>query len=145
MKSLFPMMTTNDLFFPDHMIDRFFGNVMKPFDSQYQVPRVDVEDRGDAYIVTTDLPGIAKEDISLSYDNDILTLSARHEDNKEEKDEQKNYIRKERVSRSFCRQFHVGNVYKEGIQAAFKDGVLTITLPKEAPKKIEAAKTIEIQ
>ncbi len=145
MKNLFPLIANNDLFFPDHFMDRVFGDMMKPFDASYSVPRVDIEDTGSAYVLKTDLPGVAKEDISLSYDNDVLTLSARHEANKEEQDEQKNYIRKERVSRSFCRQFHVGNIQKNDIQASFKDGVLTITLPKETPKEIEAAKTIEIQ
>lgn len=145
MKSLFPIISNNDLFFPDYMMNRFFGDMMKPLDAAYSVPKADIEDKDNAYVLTMDLPGVAKEDISLSYENDVLTLSAHHEDAKSEEDEQKHYIRRERVNRSFCRQFRVGNIRREDIQAAFKDGVLTITLPKESPKQVEAAKTIEIQ
>ena len=118
---------------------------MKPFDSSYSVPKVDVEDKENEYVLTTDLPGMAKEDIKLTYDKDILTISARHEEKKDEKDEKKNYIRKERTNQSFCRQFQVSGVQKDHIQASFANGVLTITLPKETAKQIEAAKTIEIQ
>ena len=104
-------------------------------------------DTDKAYVLTTDLPGIAKEDINVTYDNNVLTLSAKHEDTKEEKDakDKKNYIRKERTSKVFCRQFSVQNIQKEGIQANFKDGVLTIVMPKEDPKKVAESHRIAVQ
>lgn len=145
MRSLFPIVTNNDLVFPDNFVNHFFGDFMKPFDSSYSVPKVDVEDKGTEYVLTTDLPGMAKEDIKLTYDKDILTISARHEEKKDETDKKKNYIRKERTSQSFCRQFQVSGIQKDHIQAAFANGVLTVTLPKETAQQIEAAKTIEIQ
>ena len=104
MRSLFPIVTNNDLVFPDNFVNHFFGDFMKPFDSSYSVPKVDVEDKENEYVLTTDLPGMAKEDIKLTYDKDILTISARHEEKKDEKDEKKNYIRKERTSQSFCQR-----------------------------------------
>ena len=70
---------------------------------------------------------------------------ANSKEKKDEKDEKKNYIRKERTSQSFCRQFQVSGVQKDHIQASFANGVLTVTLPKETTKQVEAAKTIEIQ
>ena len=145
MRSLFPIVTNNDFVFPDHFVHHFFDDFMKPMDRSCSVPKVDVEDRDDAYVLTTDLPGMAKEDITLTYDNDILTISAHHEESKDEQDEQKRYIRKERTSHSFCRQFQVNGIQKDHIQATFVNGVLTVTLPKETAKQIEAAKTIEIQ
>ena len=144
MKSLFPV-TNNDFLFPDHVFNSFFNDFMKPSDGSYSIPKVDIEDTDKAYILTTDLPGVAKEDINLTYDNDVLTLSASHVESKDEQDEQKNYIRKERMSSSFCRQFPVSGIQKEGIQASFENGVLTITLPKEEPQQVEAKHTIEIQ
>ena len=82
-----------------------------------------------------------------TYDDNVLTLSAKHEETKEEKDakEKKNYIRKERTSNVFCRQFSVQNIQKEGIQANFKDGVLTIVMPKEDPKKVAESHRIAVQ
>ena len=146
MKSLFPV-TNNDFLFPDHVFNSFFNDFMKPSDGSYSIPKVDIEDTDKAYILTTDLPGVAKEDINVTYDDNVLTLSAKHEETKEEKDakEKKNYIRKERTSNVFCRQFSVQNIQKEGIQASFENGVLTITLPKEEPQQVEAKHTIEIQ
>lgn len=146
MKSLFPV-THNDFLFPDHVFNSFFNDFMKPFDGSYNIPKVDIEDTDKAYVLTTDLPGIAKEDINVTYDNNVLTLSAKHEDTKEEKDakDKKNYIRKERTSKVFCRQFSVQNIQKEGIQANFKDGVLTIVMPKEDPKKVAESHRIAVQ
>ena len=144
MTSLFPVVNTNDFAVPD-VFDNFFNNFMWPADSSYNVPKVDIEDKGDAYVMKADMPGVAKEDINLTYDNDVLTLSASHVEHKDEQDEQKNYIRKERMSTPFCRQFPVSGIQKEGIQAAFENGVLTITLPKEKTQTTEPQHTIEIQ
>ena len=141
MKSLFPVIGNDDFLFPSD----FFDDAVMPLRRNYSVPKVDVEDTGDAYVMTTDLPGVAKEDIKLTYDDDVLTLSACHEEKKDEQQPEKNYVCKERVSRSFCRQFTVSGIDKEKIQASFKDGVLTVTLPKEAAKPAEAVKTIDIQ
>ena len=102
------------------------------------------EDKGSEYVMTADLPGVQKEDIHLSYDNNVLTLAASHNEQKDSQDEQHNYICKERSSSSFCRQFPVTGIQKEGIQAAFKDGVLTVTLPKDA-QQAQPTNTIEIQ
>lgn len=145
MKSLFPIVTNNDALFPMNFADRFFSDFMKPFEGSYNIPRVDIEDKGNEYVLTTDLPGVAKEDISLTYDDDVLTLSARHEETKDEQDDQKNYIYKERSSSSFCRSFPVSGRRKDGIQASFADGVLTVTLPKETPQPAESVRTIDIQ
>ena len=145
MKSLFPIVTNSDALFPTNFVDRFFGDFMKPFEGSYNIPRVDIEDKGNEYVLTTDLPGVAKEDISLTYDDDVLTLSARHEETKDEQDDQKNYIYKERSSSSFCRSFPVSGIRKDGIQASFADGVLTVTLPKETPQPAESVRTIDIQ
>lgn len=146
MKSLFPV-TNNDFLFPDQVFNSFFNDFMKTSDGSYSIPKVDIEDTDKAYILTTDLPGVAKEDINVTYDDNVLTLSAKHEETKEEKDakEKKNYIRKERTSKVFCRQFSVQNIQKEGIQANFKDGVLTIVMPKEDPKKVAESHRIAVQ
>jgi HSP20 family protein len=125
MKGLFPVVTNSDFVFPDTIFDNFFNSFENPTEGNYRVPQVDIEDTDKAYILTTDLPGIAKEDINVSY--------------------KKKYIRKERSSHTFCRQFTVRNIQKDGIQAAFKDGVLTVTLPKEDPKKVAEAHRIEVK
>ncbi|WP_301861288.1 Hsp20/alpha crystallin family protein [uncultured Megasphaera sp.] len=144
MKNVFPTVVNNTFTVPD-VFDNFFNNFMWPVDDSYTMPKVDVEDKGDAYVMTADMPGVAKEDIHLTYDNDMLTLSAVHEDTKDNTDEQKHYICKERSSTSFCRQFPVSGIKKDAVQASFKDGVLTVMMPKEMQQPQQDVKTIEIQ
>lgn len=145
MRSLFPIVISTDAVFPTNFMDHFFDNFMKPFEGSCSIPKVDIEDKGNEYVLTTDLPGVSKEDISLTYDHDVLTLSAHHEAEQDKQDEQKHYLYKERSSSTFCRSFPVSGIRKEDIQASFADGVLTITLPKEDVKPAVEATTIDIQ
>lgn len=143
-KGLFPVVTGSSLEFPDSLFDNFFNEFENPTEGQYRVPRVDIEDTGDTYVVTADLPGMDKKDIQITYKDDVLTLMAKHEEKKDEKDGKK-YIRKERLDQTFCRQFTARNIQKDGIQASYTDGVLTVTLPKVDPKKVMEAHRIEVQ
>lgn len=145
MKSLFPIVNDNAPFFPDTVFDSFFNSFAQPVKGAFTVPKVDIEDKGNAYELTTDLPGVTKADVTVTYKDDVLTLAAKHEEAKDEKDAKKNYVRKERTSSSFRRQFVVHDIDKDGIKAAFKDGVLTVTMPKADPKKVAASQNIEIQ
>ncbi len=92
--------------------------------------RTDVSDTGDAYKLEAELPGFSKDDIKIDIENDCLTISAeRSADNKEEKT---NYVKRERFYGSFSRCFDVSGVNVDGIEAAYNDGVLTLTMPKKA-------------
>ena len=145
MRDLFPV-STNDFLYPDNVFDNFFGNIFQPTaTSQLTMPKVDIQDTDKSYIVTADLPGVTKEDVSVTYDNDILTIAAQHHEEKEDKDEDKHFIRKERTSSSFKRQFVVRNIAKDSIDAAFENGVLKITLPKVDPKQVESENRIAIR
>ena len=104
--------------------------------------RTDVLDTGDAFKLESELPGFKKEDIKIDIENDCLTISAeRKADNKEEKD---NYIKRERIYGSFSRSFDVSGINVDGIEATYKDGVLTVTLPKKAAE-IPASRRLEIK
>ena len=104
--------------------------------------RTDVIDTGDAFKLESELPGFNKEDIKIDIENDCLTISAeRKADNKEEKD---NYIKRERFYGSFSRSFDVSGINVDGIEAAYNDGVLTVTLPKKAAE-IPASRRLEIK
>ena len=104
--------------------------------------RTDVIDTGDAFKLESELPGFKKEDIKIDIENDCLTISAeRKADNKEEKE---NYIKRGRFYGSFSRSFDVSGINVDGIEAAYKDGVLTVTLPKKAAE-IPASRRLEIK
>ena len=104
--------------------------------------RTDVIDTGDTFKLESELPGFKKEDIKIDIENDCLTISAeRKADNKEEKD---SYVKRERYYGSFSRSFDVSGINVDGIEAAYKDGVLTVTLPKKAAE-IPESRRLEIK
>ena len=91
-------------------------------------PAADVSEDDKNILIEMDLPGMNKQDISISYKDDILTVKGTR---KIETDESQHYIRKERQVGLFSRSFPVpGGVESGAIKATFKEGVLTITLPK---------------
>ncbi|MEY8764385.1 MULTISPECIES: heat shock protein Hsp18 [Clostridium] len=95
--------------------------------------RADLRENDDSYIVEADLPGVDKNSIDLSFDNNYLTVSAKRNDSKEDKKE--NFVRRERNYGEFKRSFYIDNVDDKKISASFKDGVLKVNLPKSEKRK----------
>ena len=104
--------------------------------------RTDVIDTGDAFKLECELPGFKKDDIKIDIENDCLTISA--ERSAENKDEKDNYVKRERYYGSFSRSFDVSGINVDGIEAAYTDGVLNLTLPKKAAE-IPASRRLEIK
>ncbi|MFZ5764845.1 MAG: Hsp20/alpha crystallin family protein [Thermodesulfobacteriota bacterium] len=100
-------------------------------------PRLDVSETNDAIEVVADLPGLDKKDIEISFEGDVLVIKG---ERKEEHRESKKHVhRMERRYGSFYRAMRLPvEVKSDKIEASFKDGVLTVTLPKseEAKKQI---------
>ena len=97
-------------------------------------PAVDIEEKEDKFVIHADLPGISEKDIELKVHDGVLLLSGKREAAKEEKTEKGYY--KERSYGSFCRSFTLGDtVEAEKIEASYKNGVLTVSLPKKAETK----------
>ena len=102
-------------------------------------PAVDIYDQGGEVVIHAELPGMKKEDIDVRVENNILTIRGKKERKEEIKEE--GYFRAERTYGSFTRSFSLPNTVEIGrIAAEYKDGVLTLRLPKaeEAkPRQIE--------
>ncbi len=127
--------TTGPLFF-DRVFHDFFGNGINRFDNF----STDVIDQGDSYLLQAELPGFLKEEIKIDLDKETLSITATHSE--EKKDNRDNYVRQERRYQSYCRSFHIPGIKKESITAAYNNGVLEVTLPKDntvtnEPKRIE--------
>jgi len=106
-------------------------------------PAVDIDERDNAYEVTAELPGMDEKNIEVRLANGSLIIKGEREDAKEEK--KKDYHLRERHYGSFERQFAVPEgVDTDKIEARFKKGVLTITLPKK-PEAIKPEKKIEVK
>ena len=106
--------------------------------------RTDIRDEGDKFVLEAELPGFKKEDIKLDLKDGILTISAQHSENKDEKDDKGQYIRRERRYGSFTRSFDVTGVDEEHITASYNNGVLELSLPKVVPV-VPEAKRIAIE
>ncbi len=136
---------------PVRSLDNMQDEVSRVFDSFFDArayagrssdrgwdPDVDIVEDKDKVLVTVDLPGIEKDDIKVSVEENILTIKGERKAEKEEKD--KNYHRVERVYGSFCRSFSLpSKVDGQKIKASYKNGVLSIDLPKAEelkPKEI---------
>ena len=140
--------------------NRFFGSydpikAMEDFEKSFfghQVPafKTDIRETENAYVLDAELPGFRKEDIHAEVRNGYLTIHAEHKieneekDEKDEKDEKNNYLRRERFYGSFTRSFDLEGINSDEISASYKDGILTLTLPK-ATQKAEEGRRLEIQ
>lgn len=91
------------------------------------------------------MPGVKKEDIAVDIDGDRMTISAHRSAETEEKDENSQYLRRERSYGSFSRSFDISNIKSEEISGAYHDGVLTLTLPKKSPTAPSTSRRLDIQ
>ena len=113
---------------------RFFGQ-------RTPAMKIDIREADGAYILEAELPGFTREDIHAEIKNGYLTIRA--ERKSESEDNNENYLRRERSFGSFSRTFDLEGIDADAISASFKNGVLTLELPKLAPKA-EEAKKLEI-
>ena len=105
--------------------------------------RTDIREEEDRYILEADLPGCSRDDVEVTVEDDRLTISARRREESDVRDD-RGYLRRERISGSFCRSFDLSAVDADRICAAYNDGVLTLTLPKKEERRSSARK-LEIQ
>ena len=134
--------------FSNTYFDDFFEDPFKGFDySTSGLMTTDVKDTKDGYEMTMNLPGVKKEDIQAELKDGYLTINAVSNSNKDEKDKDGKYIRKERYSGSCTRTFYVGDsVKQEDIKAKYENGTLKLTIPKEAAKPaVEEKKYVSIE
>lgn len=141
--------------FEENFIDDLFGLPMKEFDDMERklygrkanrMMKTDIREKDDNYEVSVDLPGFKKEEITVELDNGYLTISAAKGLDKDENKKGK-LIRQERYAGSMTRSFYIGdNVEKGDIEATYRHGVLTLTVPKKAlEKKIPEKNLIAIE
>jgi HSP20 family protein len=100
-------------------------------------PAVDLVERDSDYVVKMELPGVDKNDVKVTIQNTTITVRGEKKQEKESKDS--SYFRLERAYGTFERSFTLpGEVQSEKINASYKDGILTITLPKAETAKRRA-------
>ena len=141
---LLPSIFGDNLF--DNFMDDMFPAPRKGYKQMASIMRTDIRETGDSYVLDVELPGFKKEDVKLQLKDGYLNISASTTTSDEEKDENGKFLRRERYTGAMQRSFYVGeDLTEEDVKAKFEKGVLTLTLPKEQPKKIEEPKFIAIE
>lgn len=127
-RSISPQGTIYDDF--HNMLDDFFGegwqsgrNLMR------DTFKIDVKEAENEYTVEAELPGIPKEQIDLSVNEQVLTISVQYDENVNE--ENKNYIHRERRRGSMSRNLRLADAQLDEIKAKLENGVLMVTIPKQ--------------
>ncbi len=116
----------------------FFGELP----STNTMVHTDIIDKGDHYLLRADLPGFAKEEVKVDINGDMLTISAQHSEEKEEKEE--NFVRRERRYGTFARSFDITGIKGDAISGEFNNGVLELDLPK-AGKEEPVGRRVELK
>ena len=120
-------------------LDDIFDDFMVP--ERSTLGKCDIYEKDNKYHIEMDVPGFKKEDLKINLENNYLTIRA--EKKNEVKDDSKKYIRRERSYSKFERSIYLGDADEEKIDAEYKDGILTIVVPKQDEKK--SKKYIEIR
>ena len=139
------------------LMPSIFGeNLFDDFMSDFQMPKfpdmekelygrhsrnmmkTDVREKDNGYELAIDLPGFKKEEITAEVKDGYLTVSAQKGMDKDEKDKEGHYIRRERYAGSMTRSFYVGDqITEKDIQAKYENGILALEIPKKEVKQIE--------
>lgn len=143
------------MLFRNRVFDDLFDEMFKdPFfthtydnGTTSQIMKTDVQEKDTGYMVDIELPGFAKEDVKAELKDGYLTITANRDENKEQKDDNGKFIRRERYTGTCKRTFYVGEgVKQEDIKAGFKDGILRLAIPKaDQPKLEDQSKLITIE
>ena len=124
--------------------DSLFDNIFFPYEhKENNMMKTDVKENENDYELQVEVPGVNKENISIDYENGYVTIAAKTNKSKDEKDKEGNYIRRERYSGSYSRSYYVGDVDRESIKAKLDNGVLSIIVPKAKAEEQKKAIAIE--
>ena len=140
--SMIPRMMPNK-FYLDDVFDDFLFPTIK--ESDLGKMKCDIYEKDNIYYLEMDIPGFDKSDVNIEIDdNDYLVIRAEKNNEVNEEDKAKNYIRKERSYGKYQRSFYIGGIDKENIDASFENGILKVVMPKKQEEK-SSKQTIEIR
>ena len=138
--SNFPGLST---WFDDFTLGEFPSLFSSSFNTGISMPKVNIKEISDAFIVEMAVPGLKKSDFNINLENNLLSISAELKEENESKNE--GYTRREFGYSSFKRTFTLPETVNESkINASYNEGILTVHLPKKEEAKEKPARTIKI-
>ena len=139
--------------FGENLFDDFFSDPFGMMVPQGRDPlygkhaknlmKTDVRETENSYELDVDLPGFKKDEVNVDLKDGYLTISAERNSESEKKDDKGNFVRRERSYGSFSRSFDVSSVKTDDITGEYKDGVLTLTMPKKE-ENVPTSRRIDI-
>ena len=121
-----------------YYLDDLFDNFLSSEDSKM---KCDIYESEGKYHIEIDIPGFRKDEIKIECNKGNIVITAEKSD--EQKDEDKKYLRRERVYGKYQRSFYLGDIVEDEIEASFDNGILHIVVPKLEEK--ETKKYIEVK
>lgn len=128
-----------------NILDELLNSGLSAFEDRRSVPALNIKEDEKELALELRVPGMNKEDIHLDYKDGVLTISGERNEEKEERDKDK-YLRREFTSYSFHRSFELPEDRYDvaNAQAAYRDGILEVTLPKKEQKD-KVSRQIEVK
>ena len=141
--------------FGENLFDDFFSDPFGMMVSQGRDPlygkhaknlmKTDVRETESSYELDIDLPGFKKDEVNVELKNGYLTIQAAKGLDKDQTDKKGKYIRQERCAGACSRTFYVGDgVEPEDVTARFENGILQLSIPKEAKKQLPKNTSVTI-
>lgn len=122
------------------VLDDLFRDTVSSAMPKHNLMKTDIRESETDYSIMVDLPGYNKEDIKVNVQDGYLTIEATI--NNEVDEEEDNYVRRERYTGSASRSFYVGeDITTEDVKANFRNGVLTLSIPKKDVIETETQKS----
>ena len=107
------------------------------------MPAVNIREDEKRFILDLAVPGSDKKDLKIEIHEDVITISSEHKEESEETRD--DFKRREFSYASFCRSFYLPeNINKDKIEANYREGILTVELPKEAEEKAKISRQVKI-
>lgn len=134
-------------FFDDFISRDIFGWNEKNFATIGSTfPSVNLKETDKEFKIELAAPGLKKDDFKVELYNGMLTISSEKKEEKENKDKDGNFLRREFSYESFTRSFSMPeNIKEDSVDAVYSDGILHISIGKKAPKDVINHKTVEIK
>jgi len=130
-----------DNFLNDTVFSHHFPHPIETIKNAILRPAIEITQCNENYKVKVQLPGVKKEDIEVELDNDFMTITAETKEEKREENEHKRYYTSEFRYGQYQRTISFDQPVKaEDATADYKNGILTITIPKEHPQTKEPRK-----
>lgn len=131
-----PIVSPEGGFLMDPLFDLLAGNSFpEPRAFRNLDMKTDVKDLGQNYQIEIEVPGVNKKDVNVAYNDGYLTVTVKQDRELNDKDKKGNYVHRERFSGVASRSYYVGTIDEKAIKATYTDGILSLTLPKEAENK----------